>query len=99
MLNMRHKKEITVEVQSRYKKAAKKQKKTILDEFVALTGYNRNYASRVLRLYYGKQIGSIGSGKRKIRYVVGKGRRFKRDKKRFYGDDVTEVFNKDLGNT
>ena len=70
MLNMRHKKEITAEVQVRYKKAPKKQKKIILDEFVALTGYNRNYASRVLRLYYGKHIGSITSGKRKIRLVV-----------------------------
>ena len=65
MLNMRHKKEITAEVQARYKKASKKQKKIILDEFVALTGYNRKYASRVLRLYYGKRIGSIGKGKGK----------------------------------
>ena len=94
MLNMRPKKEIPAEVQARYKKAPKKQKKIILDEFVALTGYNRNYASRMLRLYYGKQIGSITSGKRKIRYVVGKGRRSKRDKKRFYGDDVAEVLKK-----
>ena len=94
MLNMRHKKEITAEVQARYKKAKKKQKKIILDEFVALTGYNRNYASRVLRLYYGKQIGSIGSGKAKIRYVIGKDKRKKRDRKRFYGDDVTEVLKK-----
>jgi len=94
MLNMRHKKEITAEVQARYKKAKKKQKKIILDEFVALTGYNRNYASRVLRLYYGKQIGSIGSGKRKIRYVIGKDKRKKRDRKRFYGDDVTNILKK-----
>jgi len=36
MLNMRHKKEITAEVQARYKKAKKKQKQIILDEFVAL---------------------------------------------------------------
>ena len=50
MLDMGHKKEITAEIQARYKKAAKKQKKIMLDEFVALTDYNRNYASRVLRL-------------------------------------------------
>ncbi|MCL5070116.1 MAG: DDE-type integrase/transposase/recombinase [Actinobacteria bacterium] len=94
MLNMRHKKEITAEVQARYKKAKKKQKKIILDEFVALTSYNRNYASRVLRLYYGKQIGGIGQGKRKIRYVIGKDKRKKKDRKRFYSDDVTDILKK-----
>jgi len=94
MLDIRNKKEITAEIQERYKKASRKQKKTILDEFVALTGYNRNYASRVLRQYYGKLIGSIGSGKRKIRYVVGKDKRSKRNRKRFYDDDVTEALKK-----
>jgi hypothetical protein len=93
MLNMRHKKEITAEVQTRYKKAKKKQKKIILDEFTALTGYNRNYASRVLRLYYGKRIGSIGRGKAKIHYVVGKDKK-KKERKRFYTDDVTNVLKK-----
>ena len=94
MLNMRHKKEITAEVQARYKKAKKKQKKIILNEFVALTGYNRNYASRVLRLYYGKHIGSIGKGKRKIRYVISKDKKKKRDRKRFYDDYVTDILKK-----
>jgi len=94
MLNMRHKKEITAEVQARYKKASKKQKKTILDEFVALTGYNRNYASRVLRLYYGKKIGSIGKGKAKIHYVIGRNKKPKRDRKRFYGNDVIDILKK-----
>ena len=94
MLNMRHKKQITAEIQARYKKAKKKQKQIILDEFVALTGYNRNYASRVLRLYYGKQIGSIGKGKRKIRYVISKDKKKKRDRKRIYGDDVKDVLKK-----
>ena len=94
MLNMRHKKEITAEVQARYKKASKKQKRIILDEFTALTGYNRNYASRVLRLYYGKHIGSIGKGKAKIHYVIGKDKRKRRDRKRFYTDDVTNILKK-----
>ena len=94
MLDIRNKKEITAEIQERYKKASRKQKKVILDEFVALTGYNRNYASRVLRQYYGKLIGSIGSGKRKIRYVIGKDKRSRRNRKRFYDDDVTEALKK-----
>ena len=33
-----------------YRKASKKQKHVILDQFIKLTGYNRNYASRKLRL-------------------------------------------------
>lgn len=94
MLDIRNKKQITAEIQERYKKASRKQKKVILDEFVALTGYNRNYASRVLRQYYGKLIGSIGSGKRKIHYVIGKDKRSKRNRKRFYGGDVTEALKK-----
>jgi len=72
MLNMRHKKEITAEVQARYKKAKKKQKKIILDEFVALTGYNRNYASRVLRLYYGKQMAAFAQEKEKFAILLEK---------------------------
>jgi len=94
MLNMRHKKEITAEVSKRYKKAKKKQKKIILDEFVALTGYNRNYASRILRLYYGRHIGSIGKGKTKIRYVVGKDKKHKKDRKRYYDDCTKDILKK-----
>ena len=81
-------------MEARYKKAKKKQKKIILNEFVALTGYNRNYASRVLRLYYGKHIDSIGKGKRKIRYVISKDKSKKRDRKRFYGNDVKDALKK-----
>src|SRR5208337_908872 len=33
----------------RYQKARKKQKRIILDEFIALTGYDRDYAASVLR--------------------------------------------------
>lgn len=42
---MRQRLAVTDEVRSRYAKATKKQKKAILDEFTALTGYNRCYAS------------------------------------------------------
>ncbi|MCG2790064.1 MAG: hypothetical protein L6405_09010 [Actinomycetia bacterium] len=38
---MRHKKAVTTEVKKRYTKETKKGKTTILDEFIALTGYNR----------------------------------------------------------
>ncbi|MDI6809850.1 MAG: hypothetical protein QME66_12900 [Candidatus Eisenbacteria bacterium] len=48
-LTMNQRKALTKEVAKRYKKAAKKEKAMMLDEFMATTGYNRSYASRVLR--------------------------------------------------
>ena len=45
---MSEKKAITKEVARRYRKARKKDKGGILNEFVATTGYNRSYASWVL---------------------------------------------------
>jgi hypothetical protein len=42
-------KSITREVSQRYRKASKKEKGRILDEFCALSGYNRSYAAWVLR--------------------------------------------------
>jgi hypothetical protein len=46
---MKTRKAVTKEVRHRYRVARKKSKGVLLDEFVALTGYNRCYASRVLR--------------------------------------------------
>jgi hypothetical protein len=45
---MKERKAVTKEVAQRYRKASKKQKGVILDEFTALTGYNRAYASYLL---------------------------------------------------
>ena len=49
MLTMRQKQAVTRETALRYKRARKKEKGVILTEFVKITGYNRSYASRVLR--------------------------------------------------
>ncbi|MDO9556312.1 MAG: transposase, partial [Coriobacteriia bacterium] len=46
---MAEKKAITREMRRRYHKASKAGKATMLDELVALTGWCRSYASRVLR--------------------------------------------------
>jgi hypothetical protein len=46
---MSEKRSVTNELRNEYKKAGKKRKSQILDEFCALTGYNRSYASRRLR--------------------------------------------------
>ena len=88
MLTMREKKALTAEIQNRYNKASKKAKAGILDEFTATTGYNRNYAARILRLKVGKVIGYSRVSGRKIKYVIGKRKRKKRKKPRIYGYDV-----------
>ena len=66
-------KRITQEVAKRYKKASKKEKGRMLDEFCALTGYNRSYAAGVLR----KGPPAKGRGKRTPLRPVGprRGRR------------------------
>jgi len=88
MLTIRQKKALTAEIQDRYNKATKKGKTKILDEFTATTGYNRNYAARILRLKAGKVIGYARVGGRKIKYIVGKKSKVKRKKPRIYGHDV-----------
>ncbi|MCJ7472547.1 MAG: hypothetical protein MUP02_07055, partial [Actinobacteria bacterium] len=45
----------------RYSKASKKQKTKTLDEFCATTGYNRCYASWILKIKSGKVPGYNGS--------------------------------------
>ncbi len=54
-LTMKEKQSITKETVQRYKKATKKDKGMILDEFIQLTGYNRKYGSYGLRVY-GKRL-------------------------------------------
>ena len=88
MLTMREKKALTAEIQNRYNKASKKAKAGILDEFTATTGYNRNYAARILRLKVGKVIGYTRMGGKKIKYVIGKRKRKKYKKPRIYTYDV-----------
>ena len=49
MMSHRSKKELIEAIQPRYLKASRKDKKQILDEFIAATGYHRKYAIRVLK--------------------------------------------------
>lgn len=48
-ISMATRKELVVAVGSRYRLASRSEKKTILDEFVAVTGYHRKHAVRMLR--------------------------------------------------
>ena len=49
MMSQRTKRELLDELHPRYLKAKKSEKKVMLDEFVAVTGYHRKYASRILK--------------------------------------------------
>jgi len=99
-LSLKERRAVIKEVSKRYKKARKKEKSKMLDEFVKLTGYNRCYASYLLRTYekkvivYGKDgartvfIGDNGY-RRNRRSNAGKEFRIKRrNRKRIYGEDV-----------
>src|SRR5665648_27807 len=48
-LTMKQKKAVTKELAGRYKRATKGQKSQVLDEYVAITGYNRSYAAWAIR--------------------------------------------------
>jgi len=49
MMSQRSKRELLEEIRPRYLKAKKSGKKTMLDEFVAVTSYHRKYATRILK--------------------------------------------------
>jgi hypothetical protein len=59
------KKELTEVIRPRYLKASRKDKKQILDEFIAATGYHRKYAIRVLK-HRPKLKGLKKPGKQKV---------------------------------
>ena len=50
-LTMKERKALTRQVAPRYRKAGKKEKGTILDEFVHTTGYTRRYAGWIPRMW------------------------------------------------
>lgn len=86
-LTMREKKTITKEIAKRYNRVKKKQKSKILDELVALTGYNRSYASLVLLNWYRKL--TIYQNGKVIILTPSKQCQQKRNKPRIYDDKVS----------
>ncbi len=85
-LTAREKRAATKITAPRYQKARKSQKKTILEEFAALTGYNRCYAAYLLRMQGKKR--QVGGKTAIVADVTRKGVRGRR---RFYDDVVTSV--------
>lgn len=65
MMSYRSKKELLEVIRPRYLKATRKEKKQILDEFIAATGYHRKYAIRVLK-HRAKSKGLKKSGRQKV---------------------------------
>jgi hypothetical protein len=49
MMSQRSKRELLEEIRPRYLKAKRSEKKTMRDEFVAVTSYHRKYATRILK--------------------------------------------------
>jgi hypothetical protein len=48
-LKMSEKKALTKAIGARYRQAGRKEKTAMLDEFIKTSGYNRTYASRMLK--------------------------------------------------
>jgi hypothetical protein len=83
---MRERQSVVRQVAERYRKARKRDKTSILDEFVAITGYDRCYASSVLRTH-GKRL-------RLSRGVVVVGdvrKKATRKRQKTYGEHVQRV--------
>ena len=82
---MGQKKAVTRELRDRYQKSSKKEKTMMLNEFIQLTGYNRSYAARALRIK--EVLGYMNIGGKRVRLVRDK-RKIKREKKKIYDQDV-----------
>jgi hypothetical protein len=90
MLDMRQKKAVTKELKKRYNRASKKKKTVMLDEFCATTGYNRSYASWILKTKKQKVLGYLRTGGKTIKFVAEdkKKKKKKKGRPRIYTYDV-----------
>lgn len=88
-LTMKQRQAVTAVTMQRYRKASKKVKQQILDEFCETTGYCRGYARFILR-NHGRQV-----WRRDKRVVVGEVRkRQQRQKPRYYDEAVVQELSK-----
>ncbi len=88
-LTMKEKQKVIQQVSKRYQKSRKKEKGRILDEFVQITGYNRSYASYVLKNWDKKVYTRIGG--KSVVFVLG-------ERKRKIADIADESMTKKLIN-
>lgn len=88
-LTMSQRKAVTKQLATRYQRARKGERGTMLTEFTTLTGYTRSYASYVLRNWGRKRILTLG-GVRTI-YVFGEARtRRAPHRERIYGKSIVK---------
>jgi len=86
-LSMAQRRAVTNEVARRYRKADKREKRRILDEFCATTGYHRKYAMQLLNRWGTSELRRIDGALVKV--VIGKPRkRAKRIYRRIYDEPV-----------
>lgn len=83
-LTMSEKKAVTNKMRDEYRKASRKRKSQMLDEFVKLTDYNRNYAARKLR---SPNVSKIYTRHKKVLQKP-------RGRKRFYGEEMIDPLRK-----
>lgn len=92
-LTMREKRSITRETALRYRKSDKKGKKTILDEFVRTTEYNRKYAIHLLSNWGKEQVRMVDG--QAVKLVVGAPKKHKKRKGTpIYDEAVREALKK-----
>src|SRR5437763_17219225 len=92
-LTMKERKRIAEATAGRYRRAGKKEKKAILDEFVELTGFARSYAVMVLRNH-----GRVVQENPKLRVGGDVGKKLRRPGRRpDYDEPGGKVMNKVLG--
>ena len=84
-LTMAQRKAVTRELAQRYRRATRREKGEILDQWVQLTGHTRNHASWLLRCW-GRTVYSYQGG-RPVKIVVGT-RRPRRHSPRYYNQEV-----------
>ena len=84
-LTMQEKKAITKELAKRYNRVKKKEKGKILDEVVVLTGYNRCYATFVLR-HWTRKLTLYSKDGKTIVFTEDKQHKTKRKRKRIYDE-------------
>ncbi len=83
---MKQRQAVSSVTHERYRKARKKEKQQILDEFCATTGYSRGYARFILR-NHGREVWLRGK-----RIVIGdRHKRQQRVKPRYYDEDVVKT--------
>ncbi len=87
---MQTRREIVYEASKGYKKLSKKEKTERLDNLIVITGYNRDYASRLLS-QHGRWVYVKDVSGRSYRLVGDARKKKKRSRKRKYDAEVFKV--------